>query len=151
MCHELLTLSRAPPATVKDVIEETTEIPADEQTLTSAKGEEFEDEAATLRDCGIKHKDIVNIVRMQINVKCPDGEVVRINVKPTDIIRSVKEKLEEQTGTPVESDQKIKYNGLELGELETLFDCGVNHGDTIELRDPVSVHAFESLSSFRGV
>ena len=126
---------------VKDIIEETTGIPAEEQTLVSAKdGKELTDPMATLKDCGIKHRDTLDVVRMQINVKCPDGNVVQLNVKPSDLIRTVKEKLEKETDTPVESDQKIKFKGLELGDPETLFDCGVNHGDTIDLRDPFCIN-----------
>jgi hypothetical protein len=106
--------------------------PPDYQRLTHA-GNALDKESRTLRNCGIVHKDILDLEPMQVTVKTPEEKRIILKVCPTDSISCLKQLVEETLGVPV-VDQQLSFGGKTLEDPKTFIDHGIRHGDTVLLR-----------------
>ena len=65
-----------------------------------------------------------------MNVTTLSGNISRVFVRSSELIRDLKEKLSLSQGTPVE-DQRLVFMQLELQNEQTLGSCGVCEGSTV--------------------
>eukprot|EP00980_Cylindrotheca_fusiformis_P025861 scaffold14741_cov135-Cylindrotheca_fusiformis.AAC.11 len=135
----VITLDVQPDDTLGDVkakVADKKDIPPDQQRLTF-NDKPLKKNKKSLRDIGIKNKDTLVLHPMQIFVKTPDGTKIPIDVEPDDTVKSVKKKVEDETGIPV-PDQTLRFNGDELDDPTTMVDNGIKHGDVLDL-DPMKI------------
>jgi Tfp pilus assembly protein PilZ len=116
---------------IKDQVLDKTGIPKKDQRLTH-KGSPLTSPNKTLRDCGIKHKDTLDLQPMEIKVRAPNGDICKLQVNPDDPIRDIKDRVKKQLGIPVD-EQRPTFKGEPLLDDTTLDDNGIKHGDIIEL------------------
>ena len=69
---------------------------------------------------------------MQIVVKTASGMTTTIDVEATDTIDSVKEKLQDNVGIPLEF-QSLTFAGKQLKHGRALSDYNIQHDSTIDL------------------
>jgi len=120
-------------ASVKRKIQETEGIPADEQRLIFS-GTALEDDR-TIAECNIQKESILNLVQhrpMQVHVKLVTGTQITISVVPTDTIASVKNKIHEKEGIPVE-EMRLISGGKQLDDVVTVADYNIQNGGVINL------------------
>lgn len=70
--------------------------------------------------------------RMQIFVMTLTGRTVSLIVDPEETIKSVKEKLKDKDGVPV-NEQRLIYGGHQLEDSKTLSDYSILRDSTIHL------------------
>ncbi|XP_043692652.1 polyubiquitin-like [Telopea speciosissima] len=70
---------------------------------------------------------------IQVNVGIPSGEVITVDLKPMDLIDTVKEKIEDLCGIPWQL-QTLTYLGDEVDKLYTLEDYELHLGSLWNLR-----------------
>jgi ubiquitin C len=136
----LLPLVVKPTDTVKDIKKKVKAkgggIPVEEQRLLF-DGVELLDNKATLRDCKIPDGSILDMAddRMQIKVQTPEGKkTIQLEVKPKDTIESIKKRLQELEGIPVDEQTLALLNGKDvLLNPQTLADCGIQNGSVLQL------------------
>jgi ubiquitin C len=121
---------------VKQKVQDQEGIPKDEQQLNH-KGKHLGD-GTTLAENRIKHGSTLDLAPMQIYVKDTEGKTFLVDVKPTDAIEEVKEKIKDKQGIPKEH-QRLAFKGLPLEDDKTLRDYGVQHKSTLELK-PMQIH-----------
>ncbi|KAM0053247.1 putative Ubiquitin-like domain-containing protein [Helianthus debilis subsp. tardiflorus] len=101
------------------------------------KGRVVED-INTLADVRIKEDSTLTLARkstafMKISIKNVEGTVTySLEVKPTDTIASVKEKIKMKEGISVD-EQVLIFNKMVLGNSGTLFDFHINSKSTLTL------------------
>ncbi|KAJ0612801.1 putative Ubiquitin-like domain-containing protein [Helianthus annuus] len=111
-------------------------IPFHQQELIF-KGRVVED-INTLADVRIKKDSTLTLARkssafMNISIKNVEGTVTySLEVKPTDTIASVKEKIKMKEGISVD-EQVLIFNKMVLGNSGTLFDFHINSKSTLTL------------------
>ena len=69
---------------------------------------------------------------MQIFVETSDNKIITLDVEQTDTVGALKAKIQEQEGTPTES-QKILFGGIELEDSKTLLDYNIQKDSTLNL------------------
>jgi len=123
---------------IKERVEEKAEIPKEHQRLTF-NNVPLDDPESTLRDYDIKHDDTLNLEPMEINVKTPDGRVLKLPVEPTDTVQDLRKKIGDAIGEPA-PDEDLKFDGTVLDDPDsTLSDNGIRHGDTVTV-DPMQIN-----------
>ena len=122
---------------IKDRVEKKTGVPKANQRLTF-NGTPLNKDGKTLKDCGIKHKDTLQLEPMQVHVKTPSGDRITLTVNPDDPIESIKEMVRDELGIPVD-DQRPNFKGKPIPDGTSLDDNGIKHGDTIDL-DPMVIY-----------
>jgi len=133
----ILPVVMKPDDTVDDLkqkIEDDHNIPVEEQNL-SLKGTPLTQPNATMDDIGAKSGDTIDMApkTMDIIVRTPEGEELPISVTPTDSVRELKEKLENDHSIPVE-DQNLSFKGTPMNDPSTtLEDRGIEDGDILDL------------------
>ncbi|KAG7341932.1 ubiquitin [Nitzschia inconspicua] len=125
---------------IKDNVLQKTGIPKKDQRLVF-KGTPLTSPSKTLRECGIKHKDTLDMQPMEIKVKTPSGDVVTLQVSPDDPISDIKDRVKKELGIPVD-EQRPNFKGKPLPDRSTLDDNGIKHGDTIDL-EPMQIYVRE--------
>ncbi|KAJ0624405.1 putative Ubiquitin-like domain-containing protein [Helianthus annuus] len=111
-------------------------IPFHQQELIF-KGRVVED-INTLADVRVKKDSALTLARkssafMNISIKNVEGTVTySLEVKPTDTIASVKEKIKMKEGISVD-EQVLIFNKMVLGNSVTLFDFHINSKSTLTL------------------
>jgi ubiquitin C len=97
------------------------------------KGKLLDDEPS-LRDYGVKHKDVLNLERMKIYIKDWKGKTFTLDVDPKESIDSVKQKIEDREGHPKNEQRLYFHSDLLDDPSKTLQDHHIKHKDTLELK-----------------
>jgi Ubiquitin family len=121
---------------VKDDVENDTGIPPLKQIL-SFNGSPLQNDEKSLRDCGIKHKDVLKLEPFRVNIRTPDGRTIPLDVHLDNTTEDLKNLVDEKENIPPK-DQTLVFNDKKLDEPETLADNGIKNGDTIDLQLPPS-------------
>ena len=119
---------------IQDKVLDKTGIPKKDQRLTF-KGKPLKDPKKTLRDVGVKHDDTLELEPYQIHVRHPDGKIITLDVDPENTVEDIKDLIYKQEGIP-SSDQTLVFKDESLDNPTKLKDCGVKHGDYIDLQLP---------------
>ena len=69
---------------------------------------------------------------MQIFVKFLSGKTITLNVKETDTLLNIKEKIKDMEGIPIDK-QKLFYAGKILEDNKTLGDMNIHVHATIHI------------------
>eukprot|EP00537_Pseudo-nitzschia_pungens_P018141 CAMPEP_0172407936 /NCGR_PEP_ID=MMETSP1061-20121228/75594_1 /TAXON_ID=37318 /ORGANISM="Pseudo-nitzschia pungens, Strain cf. pungens" /LENGTH=1565 /DNA_ID=CAMNT_0013144051 /DNA_START=56 /DNA_END=4755 /DNA_ORIENTATION=- len=126
--------------TMKDRLATDTGLKPHYQRLTF-NGNLLENDHSTLTNAGIRHKDTLHLIPMEIKVRAPDGRVTDLVVCPDDTVEAVKRQVKKNLGIPVE-DQLPSFRGATLCDDSTLEENDINHGDVIDLQ-PMEIYVID--------
>lgn len=70
--------------------------------------------------------------QMTINVETPNGKTITLDVKPSDTIESVKDKVQEKEGIRTRR-KHLLFNGVKLDDDSTLSDHNIQMNSTLRL------------------
>jgi ubiquitin C len=115
---------------IKDKIEKQEGHPKPIQFLI--RGGTLLEDPKTLRDYGIKHKDVVNLDKMKVYVRDWKGKTFTLEVDPKETIDDVKKMIEKREGHPA-AEQILKFKDNKLNDPKNLDDYGIKYKDTIDL------------------
>jgi len=121
---------------IKDKIEDLEGHPKPIQVLL--KDDKVLRDPKTLDDCGIKHKDVIDLDRMKIFVEDENGKVFPLLVNPDEPIEDVKHKIAMKEGHPVPK-QVLKFQDTPLDNPKGLDDYGIGYKCWVDLSIPVEV------------
>jgi large subunit ribosomal protein L40e len=77
------------------------------------------------------------VAGMQIFVKTHTGKTITLDINPSDTIASVKAKIQEQGGIPVDQQKRLLFEGKKLkDDSRTLSDYNIQKDDTLDLKVP---------------
>lgn len=69
---------------------------------------------------------------MQVSVKTFTGRTIKLDVKPSDLVASVKSKIQEKEGIPLDQ-QRLLFAGHKLKDNRTMADCNIQTDSTLHL------------------
>ena len=103
------------------------------------KKKSLRDPKATVDDCGIKDRDVLDMEPMQVRVKDVDGKIHTFVVDPSDTVGDLKKQIERDEGTQV-PEQRLFFGSDELKQnTPTLRKVGIKHRDLLQLK-PMKVN-----------
>ena len=94
---------------------------------------------STLKDNGIRHGDMIELLPMEIYVIDLDGNKGTYTVNPTDTVGVIKSQVEDKTGVEHEDQRLVFDSNLLADDDKSLNDVGIEHQDTLKL-EPWRVH-----------
>lgn len=117
---------------VKEQIAAETGMDVDQQVL-KCEGKELPNDA-TASSLGLKDGSVLDLEAkaVEVKVKTPDGQTIAVQMKPSDTIQSVKEKVAAEAGIEVDQ-QVLKHDGNELPNDATASDLGLKDGTVFDL------------------
>jgi len=121
---------------IKEKIEEEKGIPQNLQKL-SYNGRPLVNLNATLANSYIQnlstiHLDIITSKQKIIYIKALDGNTLIIEIKPSDTIFNIKEKIYEKGGIPP-NEQDLFFNRIQLEDAKTLSEYNIHNLSTVNL------------------
>ncbi len=69
---------------------------------------------------------------MEIQVKALNGKIFNLNVQPNDSIKTIKRKIEEKEGIPMD-EQTLIFEGSHLDDSRHLDDYHIQKNFTVDL------------------
>lgn len=114
-------------------------IPVDVLCFMSASTEYFS--AQTLRECGVQHKDIIDLETFRIQVMDMYGNQTTMeNLKPSDTIQTLKKKVAAHCDVP-KSKQILKVESKIVSDKDTasLMEQGIRNRSVLTLVDSTKV------------
>lgn len=123
---------------IKRKVEPETGIKVNDQVLKH-KGKELPD-ANTAKDLGLKNGDIIDLMPVEpetilVNVRTPSGSTIPVNMKPSDAVKFIKEKVAKPSGIDVPN-QVLKFKGDELDDGKSAEEQGLTDGCIVDLVQP---------------
>ncbi len=94
---------------------------------------------STLKDNGIRHGDMIELLPMEIYVIDLDGTKGTYEVNPTDTVGDIKSQVEDKTGVETQDQRLVFESNLLTDDGKTLSDVGIEHQDTLKL-EPCRIH-----------
>jgi len=117
---------------IKEAVAPNCGIEVPDQVMTSDDKELPSEKTAD--DMGLKDGSIIDLAPKPITVmvKTPDDKMIPVMMRPSDIIKFIKEKVAPEAGIEV-PDQILKFNGDVLPNKEAAKDMGLKDGSVIDL------------------
>ena len=117
--------------TVKWLIQVKEGIPCDQQCLMFA-GTELED-SGTLNDYGILKESTLHLIpKMNVFLKMSTGKLVTLELKSSDTIRDVKDKIHVQEGISPDR-QRLMSDGKQLEDSRSVGECNIQNNSILHL------------------
>ena len=100
------------------------------------------DDEKTLADYNIKKDSTLNLVLkvpyLQIHVMTPEHGIIALQVKPSDTVGKLKEKIQDQYGIPP-NQQNLRFSERLLEDSQTLLDCNMQNGTILLFKRTVNI------------
>lgn len=119
--------------TVKLQIQDEEGIPSDQQCLIFA-GIELED-SGTLNDYRISHESTLDlIIKIDVRLKMSTGKLLLLELKSTDTIRDVKDKIHVKEGI-LPDRQRLMFDGKKLKDSCSVGKCNIQSNSILTLEE----------------
>ena len=119
--------------TVKLQIQDEEGIPSDQQCLIFG-GIELED-SGTLNDYRISHESTLDlIIKIDVRLKMSTGKLLLLELKSTDTIRDVKDKIHVKEGI-LPDRQRLMFDGKKLEDSCSVGECNIQSNSILTLEE----------------
>ena len=118
---------------VKNKVADKTGMPANGIKLLRGD-DELDDDKATLKGLGINYGDNLDMGGMQITIACPGGRYLPLQVKGSDTLGEIKQRIENHVFVPVGIQRLLLKDELLEDNDMTLHDYNIQNGTLLDLR-----------------